>query len=50
MLYVYLEPVSAVIIAAVVLGEVLRPKQAVGALLAFVGVGLASTQELVELA
>lgn len=48
MLYVYLEPVSAVTIAAVVLGEVLRPDQAVGALLAFVGVGLGSTRELVE--
>lgn len=48
MLYVYLEPVSAVIIAAVVLGEVLRPIQTVGALLAFVGVGLASTRERSE--
>jgi drug/metabolite transporter (DMT)-like permease len=45
MLYVYLEPVSAVIIAAVVLEEVLRPIQAVGALLTFVGVALASSQE-----
>jgi drug/metabolite transporter (DMT)-like permease len=45
MLYVYLEPVSAVVIAAAVLGEWLRPVQAVGALLAFVGVGLASSQE-----
>jgi drug/metabolite transporter (DMT)-like permease len=45
MLYVYLEPVSAVVIAAAVLGEVLRPIQAVGALLTFVGVGLASSQE-----
>ena len=37
----YLEPVSAVIIAAILLGEALHPVQAVGALLAFVGVGLA---------
>jgi drug/metabolite transporter (DMT)-like permease len=44
MLYVYLEPVSAVVIAAVVLREVLHPMQAVGALLTFVGVGLASSQ------
>jgi EamA-like transporter family len=45
MLYVYLEPVSAVVIAAAVLGEWLRPVHVVGALLAFVGVGLASSQE-----
>jgi drug/metabolite transporter (DMT)-like permease len=45
MLYIYLEPVSAVVIAAAVLGEVLRPIQAVGALLTIVGVGLASCQE-----
>ena len=44
MLYVYLEPVSAVVIAAVVLGEALLPIQAVGALLTFVGVCLASSQ------
>jgi drug/metabolite transporter (DMT)-like permease len=44
MLYVYLEPVSAVGIAAVVLGEALHPMQAVGALLTFVGVGLASSE------
>jgi drug/metabolite transporter (DMT)-like permease len=44
MLYVYLEPVSAVVIAAAVLGEALYPMQAVGALLTFVGVGLASSQ------
>jgi drug/metabolite transporter (DMT)-like permease len=43
MIYIYLEPVSAVIIAAAVLGEVLHPIQAVGALLTFVGVGLASS-------
>jgi drug/metabolite transporter (DMT)-like permease len=45
MLYIYLEPVSAVVIAAVLLGEVLRPIQAVGALLTFAGVGLGSSQE-----
>jgi drug/metabolite transporter (DMT)-like permease len=45
MLYVYLEPVSALVIAAVVLGERLRPIQAVGGLLAFAGVGLASSQD-----
>ena len=44
MLYVYLEPVSAVLIAAVVLGEALHALQAVGALLTFVGVGVASGQ------
>lgn len=44
MLYVYLEPVSALVIAAVVLGEALHPLQAVGALLTFVGVGLASSE------
>ena len=43
MIYLYLEPVSAVIIAAAVLGEALHPIQAVGALLTFVGVGLASS-------
>jgi drug/metabolite transporter (DMT)-like permease len=45
MLYVYLEPLSAVVIAAAMLGEVLRPIQAVGGLLTFVGVGLGSSQE-----
>ena len=45
MLYVYLEPVSAVVIAAAVLGEALGISQAIGALLTFVGVGLASSQE-----
>jgi drug/metabolite transporter (DMT)-like permease len=44
MLYVYLEPVSAVVIAAAVLGEALGPSQAMGALLTFIGVGLASAQ------
>ena len=43
MIYIYLEPASAVIIAATVLGEALHPIQAVGALLTFVGVGLASS-------
>lgn len=42
MLYIYLEPVAAVVIAAVVLGEALHPMQALGALLALIGVGLAS--------
>ena len=45
MLYVYLEPVSAIVIAAAVLGEALGPIQAVGALLTCVGVGFASAQE-----
>jgi drug/metabolite transporter (DMT)-like permease len=44
MLYMYLEPVSAVVIAAVLLGEALHPTQAFGALLALVGVALASRQ------
>jgi drug/metabolite transporter (DMT)-like permease len=44
LLYVYPEPVSAVVMAASVLGEALHPMQAVGALLTFVGVGLASSQ------
>ena len=43
MIYVYLEPVSAIAIAAVVLGEALRPIQAVGALFTFVGIALASS-------
>jgi len=43
MIYIYLEPVSAVIIAAAVLGEALYPLQAVGALLTFAGIGLASS-------
>ncbi len=42
MVYVYLEPVSAVLIAAALLGEALRPEQALGALLTFAGVWLAS--------
>lgn len=44
MVYIYLEPISAVLIAAALLGEALQPVQAVGALLTFVGVGLASSQ------
>jgi drug/metabolite transporter (DMT)-like permease len=44
MIYVYLEPVSAVIIAAILLGESLSLLQAVGALLAFTGVWLASAR------
>ena len=42
MVYVYLEPVSAVVIAAILLGESLSPVQAAGALLTFAGVWLAS--------
>lgn len=42
MVYVYLEPVSAVVIAAIVLGESLSALQAAGALLTFAGVWLAS--------
>lgn len=42
MVYVYLEPVSAVVIAAVLLGESLSPIQTAGALLTFAGVWLAS--------
>jgi drug/metabolite transporter (DMT)-like permease len=42
MVYVYLEPVSAVVIAAVLLGESLSAAQAAGALLTFAGVWLAS--------
>lgn len=44
MVYAYLEPVSAVVLAASVLGEALHPIQAAGAVLTFVGVGLASSQ------
>jgi len=42
MVYVYLEPVSAVVIAALLLGESLSAVQAAGALLTFAGVWLAS--------
>jgi drug/metabolite transporter (DMT)-like permease len=43
MVYVYLEPVSAVLIAAALLGEAIKLGQAAGALLTFAGVWLAST-------
>jgi probable blue pigment (indigoidine) exporter len=42
MIYVYLEPVSAVVIAAILLGESLSAAQAAGALLTLAGVWLAS--------
>ena len=42
MLYAYLEPVSAVVGAALVLGETFSVQQGVGAALAFAGVWLAS--------
>lgn len=42
MVYVYLEPVSAVVIAAILLGESLSAAQAAGALLTLAGVWLAS--------
>jgi drug/metabolite transporter (DMT)-like permease len=42
MIYVYLEPISAVLIAAALLGEALSSMQAVGGLLTFLGVWLAS--------
>jgi drug/metabolite transporter (DMT)-like permease len=41
--YGYVEPVAAVLIAAIALHEVLLPIQAVGAVLALIGVYLAST-------
>lgn len=44
MVYAYLEPVSAVLIAAALLGETFRPAQAAGALLTFAGVWLASAR------
>jgi drug/metabolite transporter (DMT)-like permease len=45
MVYAYLvEPVSAVVLAASVLGESLNPIQAVGAVLTFGGGGLASSR------
>jgi drug/metabolite transporter (DMT)-like permease len=43
--YVYLEPVSAVVIAAIILGESLSVIQAAGGLLTLVGVWLASDSE-----
>jgi drug/metabolite transporter (DMT)-like permease len=42
MVYAYLEPVSAVVIAAIILAESLSAVQAVGAALALIGVWLAS--------
>lgn len=42
MLYTYLEPLSAVVVAALVLGEGFTIQQGAGALLAFAGVWLAS--------
>jgi probable blue pigment (indigoidine) exporter len=45
MVYVYLEPVVAMVVAAVLLGEALSPMQAVGAVFTFIGVGLASSQK-----
>jgi len=45
MTYAYLEPVSAVLIAAVLLGESLHPIQAAGALLTFAGVWLAGARD-----
>ena len=42
MVYVYLEPISAVVIAAIVLGETMTFVQAAGALLTLVGVWFAS--------
>ena len=48
MVYGYLEPVSAVVIAAIVLGESLTAIQAVGALLTLAGVWLASDSGIVS--
>jgi drug/metabolite transporter (DMT)-like permease len=42
MVYLYLEPVSAVVLAAVLLGESLGAPQAIGAIIAFTAVWLAS--------
>jgi drug/metabolite transporter (DMT)-like permease len=42
MIYAYLEPASAVIIAALLLGESLAPTQMVGAVVVFAGIWLAS--------
>jgi drug/metabolite transporter (DMT)-like permease len=46
--YAYLEPVSAVIIAAIILGESLSAIQAAGGLLTLVGVWLASDSGMVS--
>ena len=48
MVYAYLEPVSAVVIAAIVLGESLSGIQATGALLSLIGVWLASDSRIVS--
>ena len=48
MVYAYLEPVSAVVIAAIVLGESLSGIQATGALLSLTGVWLASDSRIVS--
>jgi drug/metabolite transporter (DMT)-like permease len=48
MVYAYLEPVSAVVIAAIVLGESLSAIQAAGALLTLMGVWLASDSGFVS--
>ena len=44
--YAYLEPVSAVVLAAIILGESLAAFQAVGAVLTLIGVWLASKSEV----
>ena len=44
MLYTYVEPCSAVVVAALVLGETLGPSQGFGAGLAFAGIWLASSR------
>ena len=44
MLYTYVEPCSAVVVAALVLGETLGLSQGAGAMLAFAGIWLASTR------
>jgi drug/metabolite transporter (DMT)-like permease len=53
MLYTYIEPCSAVVVAALVLGETLGRNQGSGAVLAFAGIWLASaprTEERIALA
>jgi drug/metabolite transporter (DMT)-like permease len=53
MLYTYIEPCSAVVVAALVLGETLGRNQGIGAALAFAGIWLASaprTKERITLA
>lgn len=46
--YTYLEPVSAVGVAAIILGESLSVIQAAGGLLTLIGVWLASDAEMVS--